>query len=82
MKNNLNKIICLLDFFPGVKTKVSAVAALGLAVVQSWNAVAGAFEINAVINIPDVANAAVLALLGVGAANAQDRLKTNGKAGS
>jgi hypothetical protein len=75
MKNKLTGLVSLLDFFPGVKTKVSAIAALALAAVQGWNQVAVAFNIPAVVEVPDVASAAVLALLGLGAANAQDRIK-------
>jgi hypothetical protein len=57
------------NFFPGVKTKLAAVAALALAIVAAWNAAAPQIGVDFVISIPDWVNASVLALLGVGAAN-------------
>jgi hypothetical protein len=68
--NILNIIIAGLNLVPGAKTKIAAVAALLLAVVAAWNGAAPALGLEGyVVQIPDFVNAAVLALLGVGAAN-------------
>ena len=70
MGNLLGIIVGALNFAPGVKTRLAAVAALLLAVVSAWNGAAPSLGLEgAVLTIPDWASAAVLALLGVGAAN-------------
>lgn len=68
--NYISIILSVLNLAPGYKTKIAAVAALLLAVVSAWNGAAPALGLeSAVLTIPDWLNAAVLALLGVGAAN-------------
>lgn len=70
MQNYLTLIINAMNWFPGVKTKAAAVAALLLAIVTAWNGAAPALGLeNAVVHIPDWVNATVLAALGIGAAN-------------
>lgn len=66
----MDKLLDLLNFWPGLKTKVAAVAAFALAVVAAWNAMVPELgQAELAVRIPDVVNAIVLALLGVGAAN-------------
>lgn len=74
MNIGLNYLVSLLDFWPGIKTKVAAVAAFALAVIAAWNSAAPQLGVDFTIQVPEVINALVLALLGVGAANAQARL--------
>lgn len=74
MNIGLNYLVSLLDFLPGLKTKIGAVAAFALAVISAWNTMAPAVGVDFTIQVPEVINALVLALLGVGAANAQARL--------
>lgn len=69
MQAYLNIIIQALNWFPGLKTKAAAVAALALAVVTAWNSAAPALGVDFIITIPDWVNATVLAALGIGAAN-------------
>ena len=72
MQNYLNLILGALNFGPGMKRKIAAVAALALAVIAAWNGAAPELGLEgAVLHIPEFVNAAVLALLGVGAANAE-----------
>ena len=70
----LTYLVGLLDFWPGVKTKLAAVAAFVLAVISAWNAAAPAIGVDFTIAVPDIVNALVLALLGAGTANAHRRL--------
>lgn len=74
MNNALTYLVGLLDYWPGVKTKLGAVAAFGLAVIAAWNTLAPQVGVDFTIAVPEIINALVLALLGVGAANAQARL--------
>lgn len=74
MNIGLNYLVSLLDFWPGIKTKVGAVAASALAVIAAWNSMAPQLGVDFTIQVPEMINALVLALLGVGAANAQARL--------
>jgi hypothetical protein len=74
MNIGLNYLVSLLDFWPGIKTKVAAVAAFALAVIAAWNSMAPQLGVDFTIQVPEMINALVLALLGVGAANAQARL--------
>ena len=69
MQAYLNIIIQAMNWFPGVKTKAAAVAALLLAIVAAWNSAAPALGVDFIITIPDWVNATVLAALGIGAAN-------------
>ena len=69
MQAILSLILSATNFMPGLKTKLAAVAALALAVVAAWNGAAPQLGIDFVITIPEWINSAVLALLGVGAAN-------------
>lgn len=70
MQAIISIVLSALNFMPGLKTKFAAVAALLLAVVAAWNGAAPALGLEGyVVQIPDFVNAAVLALLGVGAAN-------------
>lgn len=69
--NIINLILSAVNFLPGWKRKISAVMALGLALVAAWNTAAPELVgVDFVIQVPEFINAAVLALLGVGAANA------------
>lgn len=72
--SGLTYLIGLLDFAPGLKTKLGAVAAFALAVIAAWNSAAPQLGVDFVIQVPEFVNAVVLALLGAGAANAQKRL--------
>lgn len=66
----MDKLLDLLNFWPGLKTKVAAVAAFALAVVAAWNAMVPELgQAELALKIPEIVNAIVLALLGVGAAN-------------
>lgn len=67
--NIVSVILSALNFLPGWKTKIVAVAALLLAVVSAWNSAAPELGVDFIITIPEWLNSAVLALLGVGAAN-------------
>jgi hypothetical protein len=69
MQAYLTMILTALNWFPGVKTRVAAVAALLLAVVAAWNSAAPAIGVDFIITVPEWLTAATLALLGVGAAN-------------
>lgn len=69
MQSILTTIVGFLNFFPGIKTKLAAVAAFALAIIAAWNGVAPDLGIDFTIAVPDFVNAAVLALLGAGAAN-------------
>ena len=71
MGNLLATVLGFLNFAPGLKRKLGAVAALVLAVVAAWNSAAPEIGVDFVIQIPEFINAAVLALLGVGVANAE-----------
>ncbi len=71
MGNLLTTVLGFLNFAPGLKRKLGAVAALVLAVVAAWNSAAPEIGVDFVIQIPEFINAAVLALLGVGVANAE-----------
>ena len=78
MNNALVYLIGLLDFWPGLKTKIATAAAFALAVVQAWNAAVPNVGLDPavyVIHIPDIVNAIIIALLGVGTVNAQNRMK-------
>jgi hypothetical protein len=68
MGNLLSVIVSGLNFLPGYKTRIAAVAAFALAVVSAYNGAAPSFEFP-VLQVPEWINSAVLALLGVGAAN-------------
>lgn len=70
----LSYLVGLLDFWPGLKTKLAAVALFVLAVIAAWNTAAPQLGVDFLIQVPDIVNAIVLALLGTGAANAQRRL--------
>jgi len=75
MGNFITTILSLLNIAPGWKTRIAAIAALLLAVVSAWNGAAPQLGLeNAVLAIPEWANAIVLALLGVGAANQPNNL--------
>ena len=69
MLSILSAITSALNFFPGIKTRLAAVLAFGLAVIAAWNGAAPELGVDFTILIPDWVNAAVLALLGAGAAN-------------
>ena len=69
MGNLLTTVLGLLNFLPGWKTRIAAVAALLLAIASAWNSAAPQIGVDFVITIPDWLQAATLALLGVGAAN-------------
>lgn len=71
MGNLLTTVLGFLNFAPGLKRKLGAVAALVLAVVAAWNSAAPEIGVDFAIQIPEFINAAVLALLGVGVANAE-----------
>ena len=73
MGNLLTTVLGMLNFAPGLKRKMGAVAALVLAIIAAWNGAAPELGLeNATLQIPDFVNAAVLALLGVGVANAEN----------
>ena len=67
--NYISVILSVLNIAPGWKTKIAAVAALLLAIVSAWNSAAPGLGVDFIITIPEWLNSAVLALLGVGAAN-------------
>jgi len=69
MGNLLTTVLGLLNIAPGWKTRIAAVAALLLAIVSAWNSAAPGLGVDFIITIPEWLNSAVLALLGVGAAN-------------
>jgi hypothetical protein len=75
MLNILNVVLSALNFLPGMKTKLAAVCAFGLAVISAFNAMAPELNIAYTITVPEFVQAAVLALLGVGAANQQANSK-------
>lgn len=70
----LTYLVGLLDFWPGLKTKFAAVASFALAVVAAWNELAPNIAPDLVLVVPNYITAFVMALLGIGAANAQKRL--------
>lgn len=70
----LNALFERLDFWPGLKTRLGAVAAFVLAIIAAWNVMAPQIGVDFTIQVPEIVNALVLSLLGVGAANAQARL--------
>lgn len=67
--NYISIILSLLNIAPGWKTKIAALAAFLLAIVSAWNSLAPQIGSDLIVQIPEWVNAAVLALLGVGAAN-------------
>lgn len=67
--NYISIILSVLNVAPGYKTKIAAIAAFLLAIVSAWNSLAPQIGSELVVQIPEWINAAVLALLGVGAAN-------------
>jgi hypothetical protein len=71
MGNLLSTVLGLLNFMPGLKRKLAAVAALALAVIAAWNSAAPELGVDFIVKVPEIVNAAVLALLGVGVANAE-----------
>lgn len=71
---SLTYLVGLLDFWPGTKTKIAAVAAFALALTSAFNELAPQIGVDFVITVPGYVNAFVLALLGAGSANAQARL--------
>lgn len=75
MQAYLSLILNAVNFFPGVKTRLAAVAALALAIITAWNSAAPQLGVDFIVHIPDWINAGVLALLGVGAANQPQNLK-------
>lgn len=79
MQAYLSLILNAVNFFPGVKTKLAAVAALALAVISAWNSAAPGLGVDFAIHVPDWINSSVLALLGVGAANQPSNLATIAK---
>lgn len=74
MGNLLNTVLMALNWFPGIKTKLAAVAAFLLAVIAAWNSAAPEIGVDFIIKVPEFINAVVLALLGVGAANQPNNL--------
>jgi len=70
----LSYLIGLLDFAPGLKTKLGAAGLFVLAVISAWNSAAPQLGVDFMIHVPEYVNALVMALLGVGVANAQKRL--------
>ena len=75
MQAFLTMVLSAVNFFPGVKTRIAAVAALVLAIIAAWNSAAPALGVDFVIHLPEGLNAAVIALLGVGAANQLNNAK-------
>ena len=71
MGNLLSTVLGLLNFMPGLKRKLAAVAALALAVIAAWNSAAPELGVDFIVKVPEIVNAAVLAFLGVGVANAE-----------
>ncbi len=67
--NYISIIVSLANILPGYKTKIAALAAFLLAIVSAWNSLAPQIGSDLIVQIPEWINAAVLALLGVGAAN-------------
>lgn len=74
MNNGINYLVSLMDFLPGLKTKLAAIAAFTLAVIAAWNTAAPELGIDFIVKVPEIVNAFVLALLGAGAANQPKRL--------
>lgn len=70
----LNAFLERLDFWPGLKTRLAAVVTFVLAVIAAWNAAAPQLGVDFTVQVPEIVNAIVLALLGLGSANAQRRL--------
>ena len=71
MGDLLSTVLGLLNFMPGLKRKLAAVAALALAVIAAWNSAAPELGVDFIVKVPEIVNAAVLALLGVGVTNAE-----------
>lgn len=74
MQAYLTLILNALNWFPGMKTKVAAVAAFVLAIIAAWNSAAPGIGVDFTVAVPDWINALVMALLGVGAANQPNNL--------
>lgn len=77
MQAYLSLIVSSLNWFPNLKTKAGAVGALILAIIAAWNAAAPQIGVDFIIHVPDWINASVLAVLGIGAANQPNNLKSN-----
>lgn len=69
MQAILTTILGSLNWAPGIKTKLAAVAALVLAIIAAWNSASPGLGVDFQIHFPEWVNTVVLALLGVGAAN-------------
>ena len=78
IKTQLTFLLSLLDFMPGLKTKLGAVAAFIVAIVSAWGALAPAIGLgDYTIVVPPEVNAVIMALIGVGASNSQTRLSSS-----
>lgn len=69
MQALLTTILGLLNYFPGIKTKLGAVLAFLLAILAAWNSAMPDIDPALVWHLPDWISTAVMALIGVGAAN-------------
>lgn len=95
---NLDGFLTLLNFWPGLKTKLAAVGAFGLAVIAAWNTMIPALGygpcelppeliaegikscgLDLTFKVPGLVEAAILALLGIGAANQPKNAKLESK---
>jgi hypothetical protein len=75
LKSSITLFVSMLDFLPGLKTKLAAVAAFVVAIISAWGALAPEVGLgDYVVVIPPAINAAIMALLAVGSSNAQTRL--------
>ena len=70
MGNLITTALGMLNFLPGWKRKIGAIGALCLAIIAAWNGAALELGIDFSVVVPDWINAIVLAILGVGVANA------------
>lgn len=69
LKAILTYLVGFLNFWPGLKTKLAAVAAFALAVISAWNSASPDLGLDMIIEVPDYITAFVTALLAIGAAN-------------
>jgi uncharacterized membrane protein len=74
MQAYLNLIVSALNWFPGVKTKVAAIAAVVSALIVAVSAVLDAFGAGFTIPYLNEINAFLIALTAVGAANQPNNL--------
>lgn len=75
--NYLNLMVSALNYFPGIKTKVAAVASVISALIVAVSVALDVFGVGFTIPYLNEVNAFLIALTAVGAANQPSNVKPN-----